>query len=332
MNSETQKLLDQIVTDKKLLQKMMTWEADSTAMATVSAFLFAAAGKTADIERYAECKRYFKKNVGIFSEMRGVAEVIVITKMCLSDNYMEYLEGATTVYRKLRSLHKLTASPYMVMAALTIYEAGGLAKADENIERLENIYHDMKGDHFWLTGDEDRPFIAMLASRDVDFRTIAPEIDACYEASKSMSFSKSAMHTASQIMSLSSKDVSEKVSNLADTMTALKNNGIKGMKSDLMPVVAAMGLIPGSAQEKAVAVKEIYDYLKTQKGFKWYIGGTKRSMYSLLAYAIENLKGDNTVMNSVISATLANIIMDEIITLIIISSTVHNISRSSGNN
>ena len=30
-------------------------------------------------------------------------------------------------------------------------------------------------------------------------------------------------------------------------------------------------------------IKENYDYLKTKKGFKWYIGGTQRSLYAILA-------------------------------------------------
>ena len=161
MNSCTQDFLDQIVEDMNLLRKKMIWEADSYAMATISAFLFASANKRADIDRYVTCKKYLKKHVNLFSEIRGIAEAIVITKMCLSDNYEEYLTGVVDTYKKLRKIHKLTASAYMVMAAVNIYEGGGIARADENIEKLEAVYKEMKADHFWLTGDEDRPFLSM---------------------------------------------------------------------------------------------------------------------------------------------------------------------------
>lgn len=334
MNTKTQNLLDQIVADKKELQKKMMFEVDAPAMATLSAFLFASAGKKADIERYQECKSYFKKTVNLFSEMRGISSVIVITKMCLSENYEEYLSGVTEVYKKLRSIHKLTASPYMVLAAINIYEGGKLEKADENIEKLETVYKEMKSEHFWLTGDEDRPFLAMMVSRNIDYIAISSEVSACYEASKSMSFSKEAMHTASQIMALSGKDVTTKVDNLKETMTAFKEYKVRGFKYELMPMAATIGLVDGNPGEKAAEIREIYDYLRTQKGFKWYLDSTKRSLYSMLAYAIANLDADKTALNSVINTTLTNIIIEEIVMLIIVTSaanSAHSATSSSSN-
>lgn len=328
MNLQTQNLLDGIVEDMNLLKKKMLWEADSYAMATISAFLFASADKRADIDRYVECKKYLKKHVNVFSEIRGIAEAIVITKMCLSDNYEEYLTGVVDTYKKLRKIHKLTASPYMVMAAINIYEGGGLLKADENIEKLETLYKEMKADHFWLTGDEDRPFLAMMVSREMDINSISADISACYEACKKMSLSKETMHTASQIMALSGKSVDVKAADLNATVVALKEHKLRGMRYELMPMAAALGLIEGTADEKAAAIKENFDYLKTKKGFKWYIGGTQRSLYAILAYAIENLDGDRAALNSVISTTLTNIIIQQIILLIILTSST-NASRSS---
>lgn len=329
MNSCTQDFLDQIVEDMNLLRKKMIWEADSYAMATISAFLFASANKRADIDRYVTCKKYLKKHVNLFSEIRGIAEAIVITKMCLSDNYEEYLTGVVDTYKKLRKIHKLTASAYMVMAAVNIYEGGGIARADENIEKLEAVYKEMKADHFWLTGDEDRPFLAMMVSRNLDVNSISTDISECYEACKRMSLSKESMHTASQIMSLSGKSVDVKVADLDATVTALKKHRLKGMRYELMPVAAALGMIEGDPDRKAADIRENYDYLKTKKGFKWYIGGKQRSLYAILAYALEHLDGDKAVLNSVISTTITNIIIQQIILLIILTST-SNSSSSSG--
>lgn len=333
MNATTKQLLDQIVEDKKLLQSKMMWELDSPAMATLSAFLFASAGRKADIERYAECKKYLKKNIGVFSELRGISSVIVITKMCLSENYEEYLTGVNTVYRKLRAIHKLTASPYMVLAAINIYEAGGVIKADENIEKFETVYKELKSKHFWLTSDEDRPFVALMTSRDININALSDEVSRCYDASKKMSFSKEAMHTVSQIMSLSPKSVDAKVEDLKATMDAFKKYNVKGLKYQLMPVAAALGLVIEDPDIKATKIRENYDYLKGQKGFKWYLSDTKRSLYSSLAYAIENLTGSETVLNSVISTALTNIIIEEIIIFIMINTTTQLASsNSSGGN
>ncbi len=329
MNSKTQNFLDQVVEDMNQLKKKMIWEADSHAMATISAFLFASANKRADIEKYAECKKYLKKHVNVFSEIRGIAEAIVITKMCLSDNYEEYLTGVVDTYKKLRKIHKLTASAYMVIAAINLYEGGGADKANENIEKLESVYKEMKAEHFWLTGDEDRPFLAMMVSRDMDINSISSDVSACYEACKKMSLSKETMHTASQIMALSEKSVETKVSDMNNTVTALKEHKLKGMRYELMPMAAALGLIEGTPEEKATAIKENFDYLKTKKGFKWYIGGKQRTLYAILTYALENLEGDKAALNSVISTTLTNIIIQQIVVLIILTSAT-NSSGSSG--
>lgn len=331
MNTSTKVLLDQIVEDMNLLRKKMFWETDSRAMATISAFLFASAGKRADIDRYVECKKYLKKQVSIFSEMRGIAKTIVVTKMCLANDYEAYLSGVVAVYKKLRKLHKWTASPHMVMAAINIFEGGGLEKADANIEKLETVYKEMKAEHFWLTGGEDRPFIAMMVSRDINVAAISPDVSACYEACKKMSFSKEAMHTASQIMALSGKSVETKVADMNDTVNALKKYKLRGMKSDLMPVAAALGFVNAGAEEKAAEIKEIYDYLKKQKGFKWYIGGTQRSLYSVLVYALRNIDGDSAALNSVISTTLTNIIIEDIILMSILVSSSSSSHSSSSN-
>lgn len=331
MNSNTMILLDQIVEDMNLLKKKMFFEMDSHALATISAFLFASAGRRADIDRYVECRKYLRKHVSMFSEIRGIAEAIVITKMCLADDYEAFLAGVTEIYKKLRKLHKLTASAHMVMAAVNIYEGGGTEQADTNIEKLETVYKEMKAEHFWLTGDEDRPFIAMMVSRDIDIAAVSEEVSACYEACRKMSFSKEAMHTASQIMALSGKSVETKVADMRDTINALKMHKLKGMRADLMPLAAALGFVDAGAEEKAESIKEIYDYLKKQKGFKWYIGGTQRSLYAILTYAMEKIDGDRAALNSVISTTLTNIILEEILLMTLVVSSSHASSSSSSN-
>ena len=329
MNEIAEYLVDQIVEDKELLQRKMIWETDSSAMATLSAFLYAGAGQRADIERYVECKKYFKTKVSAFSQLRGIAKVIVITKMSLHEDYKTYLAGVQEVYHKLRSIHKLTASPYMVLAAVNLYEGGGLENADENIDKLERVYKRMKQDHFFLTGDEDRPFLAMMISRGVDIESVAEEIEALYEASNQLSFSKNAMHTAAQIMALSGGSTQEKVEDLADTITELKRAGVGGVKYELMPVAAAMGFVDEAPEEKAEKIREIYEELKHRKGFKWYLSRTKRTIYSMLIYALSTIDADHALVSSVVSDSITNIIIEEIVEMVIIASVASRAARSS---
>jgi len=331
MDSKTRNLVDNVVEDRKVLVKKMLWEFDSNTMAILSSFLYASAGRRVDADRYVECKKYFKKNVNIFSEMRGIAETIVITKMSLQSDYQSYLAGVLEVYKRLRKIHKLTASPYMVLTATTIYENGGLEKADENIEKLEKIYKDMKADHFFLTSDSDRPLIALLVSNDVDVNMVSPEISACFEAIKKISFSKDSVHSAAQIMALSGKPTEEKAQNLKNTMDELKHAHIRGVKYELLPIAAALGFVEDSISNIVNEIKDTYAYLKKQKGFKWYIGNTQRTMYSMLAYTIANLDSEKAVLNSVINNTITQIIIEEIVVLMMISSSASSSSAHSSN-
>ena len=329
MKEETRNMIDQIVEDKELLQKKMIWESDSDAMATLAAFLYAGAGRRADIEKYVECKKYFKENVSIFSEFRGIAAAIVITKMSLQEDYKTYLAGVQEVYHKLRNIHKLTVSPYMVLTAINLYEDGGTEKADENIAGLEQIYKRMKQDHFLLTGDEDRPFLAMMISRNVDIDSVAVEVEALYEASKQLSFSMEAMHTSSLIMSLSGRSTQEKVTDLADTINAVKQAGVGGTKYELMPIAAALGFVEEAPEGKAEKIREIYEELKHRKGFKLDLVGTKRAIYSMLIYALTSKDADHTLVSSVVSDSITNMIIQEIVQMVIIMSAVSQSVRSS---
>ena len=320
MNETFVKIADQIVEDRQALLGKMVWESDSSAMATLAAFLYASAGKSADVEHYVECKKYFNKNVNVFSQMRGVAKTIVITRMALAENYQEYLEGVMQIYRKLRSIHKLTFSPYMVLTAINIYEGGGPDKADENIEKMETVYREMKGDHFFLTGDEDRPFLAMIVSRGMNAEKIADEVDSCYEAAKSMSFSKEAMHTVAQIMALSSRSPEEKTDALRKLVAAFKEEKVKGYYYELMPILAVLDMVPGEPEEKAADIREVNDYLRTQKGFKWTLANTKRTMYAALIYALGSFEADREAISTVLSSSVTNIVVQEIITMLIMTS------------
>lgn len=335
MDEKLQLLCDRLVSDKKALKKKMHGEMDSNATSTMSAFLYAGAGKDLDIDRYVECKKILKKNVNIFSEFRGIAFTLVVTKMALSDNPTEYLEGAMTVYKKLRERHKLTASANMVMASLTLYEYGGVERADENIDKLEELYKKLQKDHPLLVCDEDRGFLAMIVASGANIDKVIEEITACFEAGKKIYVFKNAVHSMAQVLSLNSMDTEKKVEKVKEL--------IKGFKAARKPIskeyglgaVGALTLLNMPTDEIVAKVSEVDDYLKHQKGFKWFSVDTKiRRLYAQLLVMMAYLPEDSSMMTSMISSTIAMVILEEIIMLIIIASTdaaVRSATSSSSN-
>lgn len=318
MNITTRNLLDQIMTDKKLLENEMPQEADASAIASLSAFLFASAGQKADIEKYITCMNYLKEYTKVFSEVQGTAAAIIITRMCLSIDYKTYLMEFEEVLLKLLKVHQVSNSPYMVLSALNIYEAGGLANTDENIAKLESSYKNIKMNYYWLTSGEDHPFIAMLESRNIDVPMISANVAECIKACHSMPFPKEAIHTAAQIMALSDKVADVKVAELKATLEAFVKFKIRGLKYELIPVAATLGLIEKSPEVKALSIKENYNYLKYKEGYDSPVSEAERTLYSVFAYAIENFNQSDALINSVADPGTTTVFIEEVLLMIII--------------
>lgn len=337
MDAKTQEILDNLVEGRTAIKKKMTWEVDANSMAIMGTFLCLSKNVMPDAERYAECKKILKKRVNAFSEFRGVAQAMVVSKMTVVKDPEEYVDGCIAVYKKLRSIHKLTASPYMVLAAMTIYESGGVVKADENIEKLESLYKKVQKKHPWMTDDSDRPFLALLATAGLPEESILDEMEACYLANKKVTaFFPNAIHSMAQLMCLSNKSVEDK----AEFVMAYKK-GMKSRKKEIsseygLPAIGALTMLDMDIEEIIEKTCEIDDFLKTKKGFKWYsIYPSVRLMYAQMVLVLRYLPENNAMLESVVASTMAMIILEEIMTMIIIANSVaitsHSSSSSSSN-
>lgn len=320
MNDKTKKLCDNLVTYSRALRRKMVWETDSNAMAILGAFFCISAGVEADVDKYVACKKLFKSKVNIFSEFRGVSETIVITKMMISKDPEEYLDGALKVYKKLRAIHKLWTSPFMVLAAINIYENGGVTRADENIEKLESLYKKVQKEHPWLIDDNDRPFFAILATSGLNEDELMEEMEKCYQANKHLAvLNKEGVHSMAQLMCLSDKSVEEKAEFAKAYMEGMKAAKKKISKNYGLPSLGAMTLLDVPVDELVEKTVEIDNYLKTQKGFKWY--STSPSilrMYDQMVLMIENLGDNNAMKASVVTGSMAMVIVEQILLYIIV--------------
>ena len=322
MNAQLQEKCEQVVRNHELLYKKMIWEAGSNDVAIMASFILASMGIDADPDRYTECKKILKNNVNIFSEFRGIGEAMVITKMTLKDDPEAYLKGCLEVYKKLRDIHKLTASPYMVMAAITIYEKGGLEHADENIAKLEELYKEERAIHPLLINDMDRGYLSMIITHCSDHRTVSAEIERCYDQAKDLSWiDKDAIHSMAQVMSLSDKPAEQKVELVRALLDGLKVAKHPASKTYGLPALAAFSLLDMSPETIVPEIAEAADYLKQQKGFKWYsVDARTRVMYASLLVFMAHVGVDDMSLAGSISSTLAMVLVEQLIMLLIIVS------------
>jgi len=321
---------DLIVANREKYKKKMFWEIDSADCAVMAALISASLDMEADADKYTECKKLLRKTVSFLSEFRGIAESMVITKMTTKDDPEEFINGAIEVYKKLKALHAFSASPYLVMAAINIYEAGGEAAADENIEKLEELYKGIKKDHPLLVSGRDRGYISMLILLGVDIEKTIKEIADCYEACRQFAFDKDAVHSLAQILALSTKSVEEKSSEVKEMLDLLKANKKPISKGVGLSSLGIMPLLNTSVEDKVSLISEVDDYLKTQNGFKWYQeSGRIRRVYACLIIFMTYAKDQNEALSSVISSTLTMTLIEEIIMLLLASNVAVSTAASS---
>lgn len=319
-----QKLLDictHVADSRDVLIKKMNWEMESNLSAIMCAFIYASKGKDVDVDRYVECKKILKKEVSVFSEFRGIAGTMIITKMALSDNPEEYLKGALTVYKKLREIHKLTASPYMVLAAINIYEKGGVEQSDELIEKLETLYASMNRKHAILISDKDRGFLSVLATSGMNSDSILEETENCYKLLSKLSvINKDGVHSMSQILSMFPGNSEEKAEKVKETMQALKNVKCPVSKQYGFPGLGALSMIKKSSDEIAADVADAESFFKNRKGFKWYNTGGRefRRIYAQLAVSLRYLPDSMDGIGTQILGSITVALIEEIIMLIIL--------------
>jgi len=328
MNENVKKICDLIVSNRNVLRKKMFWEIDTNTYAVMGGILTAAKGVEADADDYKSCKKIIRKNISMFSEMRGFAEAIIAIKMTMVEDKEAYVKGVEGVYKKLRSIHKLTASPYMVMAAMNIYESKGIEGADEEIEKLEKFYKSLKEKHPFLISDSDRGYLSMLVVNNINIEDAVDAIENNYEACKKISVMKNSVYSLAQVLALSKKTTEANLEFVETMIKGLKKASKPISKEYGLTAVGALSLVNKSPDELVADITETYDYLKTQKGFKWYYMGRRlRTTYAAIAVFLTY--SQQSGLSDAISSNITVAIAEEILMLLVIMMVCSNTSSRS---
>ncbi len=89
------------------------------------------------------------------------------TMLSLSSNPQEVFNETLKVYDLLKGV-KFHASDYLVFAAYHVSAHSDAANYENVITRARGFYDGMKAQHFFLTGEDDYIFAAMLGLIDLE--------------------------------------------------------------------------------------------------------------------------------------------------------------------
>jgi hypothetical protein len=121
---------------------------------------------------------------------------------------------AERVRATMRRLRMRRMQTYELMAALALRMRNGLAPiSDAQVERMRDIYEAMKDHHWLLTGPEDFPACAFLATTDRSPADIAARANAIYEGLRERAklWRGDPLQTASNMLALSPLEPDELV-------------------------------------------------------------------------------------------------------------------------
>ena len=287
-------------------------------MILACAGIYAAAGRTPDMDRLAECKKLLKSRAGIFSNFRGSDELLVRCKMALAPDPALYFENLESEYRRIKTFF---SGEQTVLAAMILAEQGG---SEGLAEKTKQIYKEMKDAHPWLTSENDLPFAALMAVSGRDASAVYAEAEEIYELlRKELRVEKDTLQMLSHILAIRGGRPEEKCERLCALASGLKAAGHslgRGSRLAILGILVDCGLPADALVER---ICETDDFLKKHKPFHglFGVGRECRRMFAVQMVQASLSGEDGLSASAMLTASVELAIVTMILMMIIISST-----------
>jgi len=275
----------------------------------LAALLYALNGRIIDCGAIEEAHKLIKNNTGAFSVFRGNMALCVAALMSMNDNPENVFSNTLAVYEMLKKT-KLYASDFLAVAAYQIAAHGNPEQYGLIVERTRAFYDGMKSKHWFLTGQDDYIFAAMLGLSDIEVSDGTEHMEQIFSRLKPEFWGSNSLQTLTQVLILggNTAEAPDRVLVLRD---ALKNHNIKLDKTYTLPVLGTLALIPIDAETIVNDIDHAQLFLRSQKGFGSFSVDKQQLLIfsaSIVAsvYA-ENLK-DN-VLTAALATSITNIII-----------------------
>ena len=280
MKPELEKLCKDFISNRDSVKEAFRWEND--ALHAVCANIFCARAETADTERLKACRKIIRDSTGFLSKFRSKKVRSILAAMLFLEHRPEdRMTQANEYFHLLKRQFKGTE--YLVLTAFLLADLADQALTEEAIFRGKEIYARMNRQHRILTNKTDSVFAMLMAFSGKTVDELTGETEACYQALKKR-FSAGGAQTAAQVLSMAGGTPEEKTQRVTELYDALHEAEIKYGHSDELAPLAALSLADTPLWVLTEEIKEVDEFLKTQKGFQ----GSKeserarRAMYAVM--------------------------------------------------
>lgn len=226
-----------------------------------------------------------RERQAFFSQVSGSILLLVAAVILQrGDSPAALLAEVERVRAMMRELGMRRMEVFEFVAILAMRIRGGLAPIERSqVQRLHDIYKQMKGYHWFLTGPEDYPACAFLAGQDRSPHEIATRANLVYEGLRvrANAWRGDPLQTASNMLVLSPLEPDELVDRFVTLATALDAAGIR-IGQDAYDEVAVLCFL---AQPSGRIVEAVVDYAaQIRDRLRWANKSTALGLAANLAF------------------------------------------------
>lgn len=222
--------------------------------------------KQVDTEEIKEIRKYIKSNTTVFSQFRGMNELLVALMIWLEPGAERVFDRTIEIYDSLKN-SGFKGGTYLPMAAIILAKNETKKSVESMIFRMHEFYDGMKEQHFFLTGQDDYVFAALLAATELVPSTTLKLIEDFYRDLHSNGFSKgNALQSLSHVLAIGDEPYDKKLEKTIRVNKAFASKGYK-FRDYTMSNLGVLALLTNDPESLVDEVLEVSDWLKTQKGF-----------------------------------------------------------------
>ncbi|MBO7453294.1 MAG: DUF4003 family protein [Clostridiales bacterium] len=330
MDNSVNEKCELLSNNRSIIHKSFLFEKEP--MSVIAALIYTSAGKEADTEKMKSCRKLLKKNTRPLSGLRDIVELVLLSKMALSEDPERYLSDLIAVYEKITT-GNILETDYMILSAILILDLELQDNCDEIITRAKELTKEMNSKHPILTASDDASFIMFLAITQKSIDDILADLEEGFTyITNTCKFNASsdAIYELCEVLALSYGDMKDKCDKALRIYKVLKDHKIDYVGGSNLSELGALIDIDLDPETIANEIIKTEEYLKGMTGFKESSCDRKtRVMYA--SYIIADIYGKNTESagNAVISNTVSFIRAKQIANMISIISSVGSSALSS---
>lgn len=319
MNSELLQKVDLMVDNFHSLDKAFLWE---MGIAKHFGAMIAATRESAiHPDQVKTTKKLIERETSIWSYFRGTNEFLLAVLLIGEQQPELVLDRTIDTYETLkkRGFH---SSSYLVLAAFSLAKNGPADTFERTLDRFELFYKGMKAHHFWLTGENDYVYAAVLALSDLSVDPAVARTEEIYQTLSKMGLTiGNELQNLSHILAFGDQLVDTQCQRAMQLYQALKQQHCK-IGSYGLALVGVLSLLMDNEQDMAREVAEVYEHLNHLRGYgMWSLGHTERAILaaSIVADYYNDKISSGTFESTIASSIQTIVIAQQAATMAVIS-------------